>query len=149
MTVPDGFEPPRHDVWQAAIDLQCRWADAIDGRDWEAVRACFTSDVRTDLPRTGHSRGIDALLGRQQPVLEALDLTQHFLTNHRVLVDGDRVVATCSVIARHERSVPDGVSNFTFGGRYTDTMVEQAGVLRIAERRLEVRWREGDPSVLD
>jgi hypothetical protein len=41
------------------------------------------------------------------------------------------------------------VSNFTFGGRYTDTMVEQAGVLRIAERRLEVRWREGDPSVLD
>jgi 3-phenylpropionate/cinnamic acid dioxygenase small subunit len=132
----------------ATIDLQCRWAEALDARDWDGVRACFTPDVRSELPRTGVSEGVDALLTLQRPVLEGLDLTQHFLTNHRVRSEGDVLLATCSVIARHERQGVAGREAFTFGGRYTDTVVDLDGSLRIARRRLEVVWREGDPSVL-
>ena len=132
----------------ATIELQCRWAEALDARDWDGVRRCFTPDVRSELPRTGVSEGVDVLLARQRPVLEALDLTQHFLTNHRVRSERGVLVATCSVIARHERQGIAGPEAFTFGGRYTDTVVDVDGSLRIARRRLEVVWREGDPSLL-
>ena len=131
-----------------AVDLQCRWAEALDARDWDGVRACFTPDVRSELPRTGVSEGVDELLARQRPVLDALDLTQHFLTNHRVRPADGVLVATCSVIARHERHGAAGSEVFTFGGRYTDTLVDVNGSLRIARRRLEVIWREGNPSLL-
>lgn len=147
MSAPgDGI--PTADEWRAAVDLQCRWAEAIDRRDWDEVRSCFSADVRSDLPRTGRSVGIEALFERQRPVIEALDLTQHFLTNHRVVSRDGGLVATCSVIARHQRTQGDAVVVFTFGGRYTDVMAMTDRGLLITERTLSVTWREGDASIL-
>jgi 3-phenylpropionate/cinnamic acid dioxygenase small subunit len=132
----------------AAVDLQCRWADAVDRRDWDAVAACYTADASFELPRTGGHGDRSAMLLAVRSVIERLDVTQHHLSNHLVDRTTDGLVARCSVLAQHVRSALSPDSVYTFGGRYTDVLVDSADGLLICNRRLEVVWSTGNPAVL-
>ena len=131
-----------------AIELQCRWADALDRRDWKAVASCFTEDATAELPRTGRHEDSQAMLRSIRDVVERLDVTQHHLSNHLVDRGLQGLVVRCYVLAQHVRTV-DGVPlTFTFGGRYTDHL-RGLDHLQIAHRRLEVLWSVGSAAVLD
>jgi ketosteroid isomerase-like protein len=145
---PPGSTPPTPDEHLAAVRLQCRWADAVDRRDWTAVLSCFADDASTDLPFTGHNDDIHSMVAASREVIERLDLTQHHLSNHLIERAPDGLTATCYVMAQHARSSGLQQAMFTFGGRYTDHIVRVRGSLRIQHRRLEVIWSTGDPSIL-
>ena len=142
------MEPVTVEEQLAAIDVQVRWADAVDRRDWAAVRAAFTDDATSDLPASGGHGDPDSMLAAIRTIIERLELTQHHLSNHLVERDGDLLVARCYVMAQHVRARDRAAATFTFGGRYTDRLRLDDGRLKIAHRLLEVVWRTGDPAVL-
>ena len=135
----------------AAVELQCRCADAVDRRDWAAFSRCFADGATTDLPRTGFNDDVQQMLASVQEIVGRLDVTQHHLSNHLVTTseEADAAVVTCYVLAQHVRSDPEGRTvHYTFGGRYTDTISNQHGELRISHRQLEVLWTKGDATIL-
>lgn len=132
----------------AAVDLQVRWADAVDRRDWAAVRAAFTDDASSELPASGGHPNPDSMVAAIRTIIERLELTQHHLSNHIIERNGDLLVARCYVMAQHVRVRNGAAVTFTFGGRYTDSLRLDDGRLKIAHRTLEVVWRMGDPAVL-
>lgn len=130
-----------------AIDLQCRWADALDRRDWQAVLACFSDDATADLPRTGRHSDPETMLRSIRSVVERLDATQHHLSNHLVNRGPEGLVVQCYVLAQHVRTIDGEAALFTFGGRYTDHL-RDGERLTIVHRRLEVLWSAGASSIL-
>jgi hypothetical protein len=137
-------------VKDAAVELQCRCADAVDRRDWIAFGRCFADGATTDLPRTGVNADARQMLMSVQEIVGRLDVTQHHLSNHMVSGTGpDAIVATCYVLAQHVRTDAEGRAVlYTFGGRYTDTLTHKHGELRIAHRQLEILWTKGDATIL-
>jgi len=117
-------------------DLLTRYATALDAKDWDLFTACFTSDAYIDYTAAGGIKG--ALPEVRQwlaEVMAAFPMTQHFVTNRAVDLDGDR--ATCRSCLFNPMGLPDGVSGlvvFFDGGHYRDRLVRTADGWRIAER---------------
>lgn len=140
--------PVSWDEWSAARDLQVRFARSVDERDWEAFEGCFAADVQAILPLTGAHSNRASLTAKIQNVVDRLDATQHFLTNHQVDRHEGGLRARCYVMATHARTIMNQEVLYTFGGQYDDHIVDRSGSLQIARRQLTVFWRSGDPSVL-
>ena len=131
------------------IELQCRYGDAVDRRDWDAFLTCFAADATSDVPRTGRHANPQVMVAAVRDVVERLDATQHHLTNHRLQRIGDVLHASCYVLAEHVRNVGGMQRTYAFGGRYTDVLTtDPAGSLVIAHRQLEIIWAKGDPRIL-
>ncbi len=97
---------------QAVVDVCVRYAYALDGKDWAALRGCFLPDVTSEYHGVGE-------LTRYQPIedlcrraLEPLEASQHLLGNHLVELNGDEARHVCYFQAEHVRTVPGG-NNFT------------------------------------
>lgn len=143
----DASEQQRGDR-DAIIGVLHRYAEAIDGRDREAVRELFTPqavlDYRTtDGPRGPRDEVVDWLLD----ALAGVTLTQHLLTNHRVEVTGDTALATTQMLNPLVLGAGDGdgdgASVLLFGGRYEDELVRTAEGWRISARLHVVTWETG------
>lgn len=130
----------------AVVDLTVDYCTALDSRDWEALRSVFTPDATARLGRTDHE-GVDDIMGRCRTALESLDASQHMITNHRVLVDGDRATSSCYVQAQHVRASAVDGPNYLVGGRYDDDLRRTSQGWRIVRRVLTVLWTEGNPAV--
>lgn len=142
------MDPVTVEEYAAAVEVQVRWADAVDRRDWARARAAFADDATAELPASGGHTDPDAMVVAIRTIIDRLDATQHHMSNHIVERDGDHLVARCYVLAQHVRTRGSSPVTFTFGGRYTDRQRTDARQLKIVHRTLEVVWRVGDPSVL-
>lgn len=132
---------------QRIVDVCVRYAYALDGHDWDQLRACFTPDVTGEYAGVGTLHGYDALEDLCRRALEGLT-TQHLLGNHLVEVDGDEARSTCYFHAQHVRADAEGGPNYTVAGRYADRLVRSDGGWKIAERVQTVSWTAGNPAVL-
>jgi 3-phenylpropionate/cinnamic acid dioxygenase small subunit len=123
----------------AVSDVLTRYALAMDTRDWELLASCFTEDARLDYDTSG-------VFGRKDFVehcaegLAKMKATQHCVTNHVVVLDGDHAGATSYVIAQHVR---ENDATFTLGGTYHDELVRSGPDWRIASRRFVTSWKAG------
>lgn len=132
---------------QEIADVLHRYGYALDGRDWDGLRACFLPDV------VGHYGG-DPLQGYEaieelcRVTLEPLSVSQHLIGNVTVSVDGDAASATCYLHAQHVLPGTPGGEQFIFAGRYLDLLVRTPDGWRIAERTLEAMWTSGNPAVI-
>ena len=131
-----------------ATTLLYRCGQAVDECDWDSFTACFAPDATFDLPRTGRHEDRAAMVRAVVGVRSKLRQTQHLITNPIVTVGEDGIGSSCYVLAQHCR-VFDGIEvQYLFGGRYTDAMRVVGDTVTIAERRLEILWTQGDPTVL-
>jgi ketosteroid isomerase-like protein len=124
------------------------YADALDQKDWPALRQCFVADAVADYEGIGTFRGIDAIIERASRGLRHLDRSQHIVTNVLVDVEGDTAVSSCYLQAQHVRSGTSGGDTFIIAGRYADRFVRAAAGWRIEHRRLEIWWTGGNPAVV-
>jgi len=123
---------------------------ALDDRDWAALASCFTEDAEADYGAAiGVYRGGAAIAALCQRVLEPLDSSQHVITNHHVTLAGDVAEARCHVVAQHTRAAARDGANYTIGGTYRATLVRANGGWRMRRFALEIRWLEGNPTVLE
>ena len=123
------------------------YALALDSRDWNRLRACFTDDAVADYGGPPNE-GYEAIERACRSALEPLAASQHLLGNHLVAVDGDRASSTCYFQAQHVMDDLPGGSHYIVAGRYDDVFVLTGSGWRIAHRILTVMWTSGNPAVL-
>ena len=134
-------------------DAHYRFAEGIDLRNWVIYRSAFTDTLTFDYtsyrPGSTGTVAADAWVSRARQRFETLAATQHTMSNPRVQVDGDRATCTMYVEAWHSVAEVGTPVHCTLGGRYVNDLVRCGQEWRIEVLRLEVRWVQGDRSILD
>ena len=123
----------------AISDVLVRYATALDSRDWELWRTCFTEDAVLDYETSGvfDREGFVAYASKAL----TFAVTQHYVVNHVVELDGDRARSRSYVLAQHVYAA-DGAL-FSLGGVYDDELVRTLDGWRVARRHLTSRWSTG------
>jgi SnoaL-like domain len=135
------------------IQDYCR---AADRRDEAAFRAVFHSDARCVLGT--FEGGVDDYVARGFRFLSGCTVTQHYVSNHFVEVQGLRARSVSYLLAFHRirAGAPGdgpwsghtpGIEEILWtGGRYTDDFECRNGAWRIARRELVMDWEQWQPS---
>jgi 3-phenylpropionate/cinnamic acid dioxygenase small subunit len=72
-------------------ELLARYARGVDSKDWELWKSVFTEDAIVDYSSAGAAVGSrDDVAAWLEQALGAVPMTQHFITNIEVELDGDR-----------------------------------------------------------
>ena len=132
---------------QAIAEVCYRYAFALDAREWAALRTCFTADARAYYRDQNPTHGYGAIEARIRSALAPLSSTQHLIGNVLVTLAGDEADSMCYLQAQHVRQGADGGDTFVIAGRYLDRFVRTPDGWRIAQRRLETIWTDGNPAV--
>ncbi len=154
MTDAGGATLPRADELttlldrQAVVDVCVRYATALDRRDWDLLRTCFTPDAEGDYAGIGALHGYQELEDVCRRALEPLAASQHLLGNFAVDVVGDEATAASYFQAQHVKPGTPGGDNYIVAGTYDDRHVRIEHGWRIAHRRLTVTWTDGNADVL-
>ena len=113
-------------------ELLVRYASAVDERDWELFRTCFTRDCHAEYQDIGRWDDIEALTGFMVDAHAGMGHTQHRLSNAAITVEGGRASARTyvDVVAM----TPDGASGLSSIGWYDDELVLTEDGWRIASR---------------
>lgn len=131
---------------RAIVETLVRYCSAIDSREWPLLADVFLPNARVDYSGAGGPvlSGADA-----GPWLEKrmarFKVLQHFLSNVRVVQEGDETRAFSYVHAVHGYEVEDGeLRFFDLGGEYSDRLLQTSAGWRISERVLTTKWLRGD-----
>jgi hypothetical protein len=120
------------------------YARALDERNWELLKSCFTPDAVIE--GSIDTLKIDLALARTQRLAVQYARTMHYLTNHNVTVTGDCATSNCYVFAGHWKGDPPGTPHpdDLFGGvEYADELKRIDGRWYIDYRRVVAGWRLG------
>ena len=115
----------------------CRYASALDARDYDLLRTVFANDVEATYGGREPMIGIDEVVdwiagyGRQQA------WQHHLVSVYRVSVDGDEATALTYVTATQAPSADPNVVSTTYG-RYHDSLRRSGDAWRITQRRMDV-----------
>lgn len=117
-------------------DLLIRYTVAIDDKDWALLDTCFTPDAQIDYTTSGGIKGAyPEVRVWLEKALAAFPVTQHYLTNSVVELDGDRASAKTCVYNPMCTDKPKGGQHvFNVGAYYIDKLVYTDDGWRIAER---------------
>jgi SnoaL-like domain len=110
----------------------------------------FTRDADVDYGPTMKWKDLETFKRDFATFHGPLDGTQHTITNHQVVVDGDKANSMAYGIWRLIRHVPQGGGNTWLGGGwYDDAWTRTPQGWRVSKRVCRVAWWEGNPRVGD
>lgn len=123
----------------AIHDVLVRYFIAIDRRDWELTKSCFTPDVYCayhGFELQGAQKLVDQIRG-----LERLRVSMHFMGNYRIEVNGDKASSECYCEAHliNPTVNPQQEHDHINGLRYVDQFVRVKGEWKIRHR---VQYRD-------
>jgi hypothetical protein len=126
-------------------DLLIRYTVALDTKDWNLLDTCFTPDAHVDYTASGGIVGpYSKARGWLEKALAAFPMTQHFIGNSTVQIDGDTARTRTYLINPMGFPKPDGgLQIFTVGAYYNDRLVYTDDGWRIAERIEEQAYMQG------
>jgi 3-phenylpropionate/cinnamic acid dioxygenase small subunit len=124
----------------AIRDVIDRYATALDQRDWEHLRSCFTVDCHANYERFGSWTEREPFVAWLDSIHRDLGPTLHRITNHQIEVDRDRAMATSYLDALLQLRQQDQ-DLLHVVGKYVDELVRTQGGWRISDRRVETFWR--------
>lgn len=133
---------------QAIVAVALRYCRALDTNDWASLADVFLSDATAVLGGPPQLNGLDEITARCSSALASLDDSQHMVSNHEVVVDGDAATHRCYVQAQHIRNAAEGGPNFIIAGRYEDRLARTSVGWRITHRNLVVMWTAGNHRVV-
>jgi ketosteroid isomerase-like protein len=145
---------PRYVADRLAIrDTVTRYFTAIDHRDFELLRRCFTDDVVAVYEDVQVAGGVDRIIdfcsGKSEfrfP-LEIVDIerSMHFMGNHAAEVTDDTATSETYALAHLVDRPPSGRRMRTRGLRYVDELARQPdGSWLISRREHILEWMRAD-----
>ena len=139
---------------QAIIEVMNNYATGLDARDWKLWRSVFADEVTFDLSSWNQVPArlleTDRVVKSQARIFAELKTTQHFLTNHRITIEGDRARGIAHMRAEHWLLENDGTtSRYTMFGYYDDRFLRTDNGWKMYEMQLNVTQTEGDRRVMD
>ncbi len=103
-------------------ELLARYARGVDSKDWELYKSVFTSDAFIDYSSAGAIAGPrDEVAAWLEQGLATIPMTQHFITNMEIDLDGDR--ATVRAMFYNPMQLPGMVELSSCGGYYHHDLV--------------------------
>jgi 3-phenylpropionate/cinnamic acid dioxygenase small subunit len=136
---------------RAAIhDVLRRYARGVDGRDFDLVASCFTSDCdyRGALAQTT----IKDALATLRSSLERYDSTLHFMGNQLIEIDGDAAKSETYCIAYHALKANGDAGSerrsLVVAVRYLDDLARREERWLIERRHAVLVWQRYDALVL-
>ena len=131
---------------QEIADVIYRYARGIDRLDFAQVRDCYHPDAYDD---HGSMKGsVEEFIAAAASFLARWTVTQHFMGNMLIEVDGEQARAETYAVAYHRREDAAGNGkDDVMGIRYVDRFECRAGVWKIAHRVVATEWRRVDPVV--
>jgi hypothetical protein len=128
----------------------------LDLRRWDALRARFATDVRTDYTSLFggevQTQPADALVGGWRTLLSPLDTTQHVLGPIVVTVDGTRATAHCHVRGYHIAARAPNGGEWMVAGHYDFTLTadpsDPAAGWKVDGITLHTLYQTGNRSLL-
>jgi ketosteroid isomerase-like protein len=138
----------RDQLDRAAVrEAMVRYADALDRRDFDAVRACFTEDAQASYNGEALAPGADAIVTYVRQ-LEGLQSSMHSVTNVVVEVDGDTANADSACIAHLVQRAGNGdLTILVRGLRYRDRLVRRDGAWLVQHRVHHAEWMHTVPGM--
>lgn len=137
-------------------EVLAAYATGLDAKDWVLWRSVFTDEVIFDLSswngRPPRPLDTDRVVASQARLWDELIVSQHFMTNFRITVEGDKARALAHMRAEHWIDVtsPEGGSGrYTMFGYYDDKLLRTPDGWKITEMQLNVTRTEGDRWVLE
>lgn len=145
----------------AFIDNYNDYAQGLDSKDWDLVRACFADEVFIDYgdisDPTGSpdvARRSDDWMGILQGVINGFDITRHIITNHRCDFSGDYPACTAYLTADHvifpnpEINIISANDVVTVVGEYTNLYEQVGPEWKIRRSRLVINYTSGNVELL-
>lgn len=132
-------------------ELLARYARALDYKNFGELDLIFTPDATFDAGGLGAPTGPAAIQSMIEGTIGHLDATQHLVGKSvmEFAEDGDSAEVRTYLISQHIReSAPGPVKHYFLGGEYFDRVVRTPEGWRIAYRRLDRMWKEGDRAVI-
>jgi hypothetical protein len=130
-------------------ELLVRYSRAIDFKDFDTLESLFTSDATFDGGSLGCPIGAPQIRAMIEGTLTGLDATQHLIGKSLIELNGDEAEVHTYLISQHIReSTPGLIKHYALGGEYADRVVRTPEGWRIAYRRLDRMWKEGDRAVI-
>lgn len=125
-------------------DLIYRYATAVDTKDWGLLTSVFTEDAHLDYSSVGYPPGSrDEVLAVLCNAIGQVPLTQHFVTNIEIKLDGDR--ATVRAMFYNPMRLP-GAAELTYcGGNYHHEVVRTADGWKSCRLTEESLWFSNHP----
>ena len=127
----------------AIRDVIDRYAAALDRRDWEHLRSCFTADCHADYEGFGKWTEREPFVAWLDAIHRDIGPTLHRITNHQIEVDRDRARATSYLDALLQLRQQDQ-DLLHVVGKYVDELIRTEEGWRISDRRVETFWRRRD-----
>ena len=137
----------------AILSLANRYTDAVNNRDWDAYRACWTDDAVWDLgaPVNQKKEGIEDIMTEVQRAVSAMDLfvqMNHAVTVLSVNGDTARARATLNEIGHvkpENRELLNGAEGVFILAIYTDDLRRVDGRWRYTRRTYQVPYFDPSP----
>ena len=127
----------------ALFDLVCRYAQAVDRRDFTALAELFTEDIRLHLPHLEiQAEGRAQVVACISPIADMYEKTFHTVHNQLVEVKQGMAQGETYCVARHFRQANGAPQRYDMGIRYQDRFRRENGVWRICLRELLLDWEE-------
>ena len=121
---------------QAIMDCAVRFSRGVNRRDPELLKSVFHPDAVDDHGLFVGNR--DDFVSWIDTVYDRIAVTQHFVTNQTVDIDGDTAHAETYWIVANV--LKGGVSVVLRGGRYIDRLERRRGTWAIVERVCLIEW---------
>jgi hypothetical protein len=131
-----------HDI----VALTHAYCWALDGKHWDDLDNVFLPDATANLGGSEHGDRV-SIKQRISGALGKMDDSQHMVSTHEIVVDGDNAISRCYLHAQHVRKAVEGGQNYIVAGRYEDRLRRSPDGWRIARRDLIVMWTDGNPKV--
>lgn len=132
-------------------ELLARYARALDYRNFHELDGIFTPDAVFDAGGLGAPTGPAKIREMIEGTIGHLDATQHLVGKSIIEFadDGDSAEVRTYLISQHIReSAPGPLKHYFLGGEYYDRVVRTPEGWRIAYRRLDRLWKQGDRAVI-
>jgi hypothetical protein len=125
-------------------DCLARYGRGIDRRDRALLESAYWSDATDDhIAYTGDAPGfIDWVI----PLLETMELTQHFLGQVLIRLDEPRAWVETYFQAYHRLTIDSKRQDVVLGGRYIDEFEQRGTEWRILARSVIGDWHHTAPS---
>lgn len=126
---------------------------AVDARDWPLLVSIFTDEFEVWMGPEGAPEALQktpvvAVPATCEALMSHYPVTQHFLSEYSIEIDGDRGRCLCYMQARHHQQPQDGVEPpvWTIGGYYTFYVTRTSDGWRVYRYTLHITWSENPPA---
>ncbi len=124
------------------------YAVALDAHRYDLFDRIFTEDARTDFGGGAKFRGRAPLVTAFKAIHAPFHSTQHIISGHSVVVDGDAAFCMSYVHAYFTRIIDGDLSSFDSSGWYDDQLVRHRDGWLIKDRVSRMVTANGDHRVM-